>query len=114
MKKYTKIEGTENKYLKSEVYYNKGGINYFTYKTDLRGYWVSVTIIERDVRENGVSIESFSLFGSGYREFLFEVKKQSQKSYERAVAESPSIIEKIENKLLVEKFGMKEEEVGHA
>lgn len=114
MKKYTKIEGTENKYLKSEVYYNKGGINYFTYKTDPRGYWVSVTIVERETREHGVSIESFNLFGSGYREFLFEVKKQSNKAYEKAVAESGDIISKIENKLLAEKFGYKEEEVGHA
>lgn len=114
MKKYTKIEGTDNKFLKSEVYYNKGGINYFTYKTDPRGYWVSVTIVEREVRENGVSIESFSLFGSGYREFLFEVKKQSKKAYDTAVSMSPEVIKKIEDRLLAEKFGYKEEEVGHA
>ena len=114
MKKYTKIEGTENKYLKSEVYYNKGGINYFTSKTDPRGYWASVTIVEREIRENGVSIESFNLFGSGFREFLFEVKKQSNKAYEKAVAESTEVISKIENKILTEKFVVKREEVGHA
>lgn len=114
MKQYRKIVGTENKYLKSEVYYNKGGINYFTSKTEPRGYWASVTIVEVDRRENGVSIESFSLFGSGYKEFLFEVKKQSNKAYEKAVDESGDIISKIENKLLAEKFGYKEEEVGHA
>jgi hypothetical protein len=35
------------------------------------------------------------MFGGGYREFLFEVKKQSQKSYEKAVAESGPVIEKL-------------------
>jgi hypothetical protein len=104
MKKYTKIEGTESKYLKAEVFYNKGGINYFTSRTEPRGYWASVTVVDVDRRENGVSIESFSLFGSGYKEFLFEVKKQSEKSYNRAVAEAGPVIEKIQNALL-EKAG---------
>lgn len=104
MKHYTKIEGTENKFLKSEVYYAKGGLNYFSYKTDPRGYWVSVTIVERTQSDYGATIESFNLFGSGYREFLFEVKKQSGKAYDKAVEMSPEIIKKIQDRLLAEKF----------
>jgi hypothetical protein len=95
MKQYTKIEGTEKSYLKTEVYYAKGGLNYFSYKTDPRGYWVSVKVVEREEQERGIVIESFMMFGGGYREFLFEVKKQSQKSYEKAVAESGPVIEKL-------------------
>ncbi len=94
MKKYEQIEGT-NKHLKIEVYYNKGGINYFTYKTDPRGYWLSMTIVERDTRESGVVIESFSLFGSGFRHFLLEVKKQSEKSYEKAVSLAEEMIDEM-------------------
>ena len=99
MKKYEQIEGT-NKHLKIEVYYNKGGINYFTYKTDPRGYWLSMTVVERDTRESGVVIESFSLFGSGFRHFLLEVKKQGAKSYDKAVALANDMMDEMRGQVI--------------
>lgn len=38
----------ENKYRMIEAKYMKGGFNYFTYKTDPRGYRISLETIERD------------------------------------------------------------------
>jgi hypothetical protein len=83
MKKYEPIEGT-NKELKIEVFYDKGGINYFNSKNEPRGYWLSMRQVERDRRENGVVIESYGMF-SGAKMFLKEVKRYSQKTYEDAV-----------------------------
>ena len=84
MKKYELIEGS-NKQLKIEVYYDKGGMNYFNSKVERRGYWLSIRQVERDTRENGVVIESYGMF-SGVKAFLLEVKRKSDKSYEQALA----------------------------
>lgn len=83
MKKYEPIEGS-NKQLKIEVYYDKGGMNYFTYKNEPRGYWLSMRQVERKVEDHGVVIESYGMF-SGAKAFLLEVKKKSDKAYERAL-----------------------------
>lgn len=83
MKKYEPIEGT-NKELKIEVFYDKGGINYFNSKNEPRGYWLSMRQVERDRRENGVVIESYGMF-SGAKAFLLEVKRKSDKAYEQAL-----------------------------
>ena len=83
MKKYEPIEGS-NKELKIEVYYDKGGINYFNGKVEPRGYWLSMRQVERERRDNGIFIESYGMF-SGAKSFLKEVKRYSQKTYEDAV-----------------------------
>lgn len=83
MKKYEPIEGS-NKQLKIEVYYDKGGMNYFTYKSEPRGYWLSMRQVERKVEDHGVVIESYGMF-SGAKAFLLEVKKKSDKAYNQAL-----------------------------
>jgi hypothetical protein len=83
MKKYEKIEGS-NKELKIEVYYHKGGINYFNYKTEPRGYWLSMRQVEVERQDRGIVIESYGMF-SGAKMFLKEVKRYSQKTYEDAI-----------------------------
>ena len=83
MKKYESIEGS-NKQLKIEVYYDKGGMNYFNSKVESRGYWLSMRQVERETRENGVVIESYGMF-SGAKAFLLEVKRKSDKAYEQAL-----------------------------
>lgn len=80
MKKYESIEGS-NKQLKIEVYYDKGGMNYFNSKVERRGYWLSMRQVERDTREGGIVIESYGMF-SGAKAFLLEVKRKSEKSYD--------------------------------
>jgi len=83
MKKYEKIEGS-NKELKIEVYYDKGGMNYFNSKNELRGYWLSMRQVEIERQGCGIVIESFGLM-SGAKIFLKEVKRYSQKTYEDAI-----------------------------
>jgi hypothetical protein len=84
MKKYEKIEGTD-KQLKIEIYYDKGGMNYFNGKNEPRGYWLSMRQVERKVEDHGVVIESYGMF-SGAKAFLKEVKKKSDKAYQEAIA----------------------------
>lgn len=82
MKKYEQIENT-NKSLKIEVYYHKGGMNYYNYQVEKRGYYLSVCPVEIK-RENGYSIESFMAF-SGVKRLLLEVGRKSDKAYGQAV-----------------------------
>ena len=84
MKKYEPIEGSENKFLKIEVFYDKGGMNYFNGKSEPRGYWLSARQVERNASgTSGVIMESFGLF-SGAKIFLKEVARKSDKAYKEA------------------------------
>ena len=74
---------TPNKYIKLYSYYKKDTMNYFTYKNEARGYYLSVTPVER-VR----SFESFVAF-TGFKVLLKEVTRASKK----AEAETETIAE---------------------
>lgn len=98
MKKYEPIEGS-NKVLKMEIYYEKGGMNYFNGKNEPRGYWLSMRQVERKVEDHGVVIESYGMF-SGAKVFLKEVKRYSQKTYEDAVQLAEGKIEELRGHVL--------------
>lgn len=98
MKRYEKIEGS-NKELKIEVYYDKGGMNYFNSKNELRGYWLSMRQVEIERTGRGIVIESFGLM-SGAKMFLKEVKRYSQKTYEDAVLLAEEKIEELRGHVL--------------
>lgn len=101
MKQYKHIEG--NSHLKIEVYYNKGGMNYFSGKTDKRGYWLSVTKVMREKSEvTGFTSESFMMFSGGRRMFIHEVKRQSDKAYTQAVELAKPKIEELCEVVLAE------------
>jgi len=63
------------------VYYNKGGMNYFSGRTEERGYYLSVSPVERD--ERGI-IECYTAF-SGVKTLILPVKRQSDKAYQQSV-----------------------------
>jgi hypothetical protein len=90
MKKYIKIiknEKDKNNNLKIEVYYDLGGYNMFTYQPKKRGYYISVTPVERSER-NGVKIESVTAF-TGYFELLEECSRKSKKAEAAAMEKAP-------------------------
>ena len=84
MKKYEKIEGTEDKYLKFEVFYEKGGMNYFNGQTEKRGYYGSVRVVERKDEGRGYISESFMMF-SGTKVLLLEVGRKNDKKYQESI-----------------------------
>ena len=83
MKKYLATT-TPNKYIKLYTYYKKDSMNYFTGRTEARGYYLSVTPVER-----ARGFESFVAF-TGFKVLLKEVTRASKK----AEAEAEAIAEK--------------------
>jgi len=78
MKEYEKVEGT-NYELKIQVYYNKGGMNYFSAKPEQRGYYASVSPVQVERRGDGIMVESYSAF-SGVKMLVLPVQRQSPKA----------------------------------
>lgn len=84
MKKFIELKENEtrNNFLKIETAYNLGGYNVFTHKAEARGYYLSVSPVERSTRE-GITFESYTAF-SGVKIYLLEVTRKSKKAEERA------------------------------
>lgn len=82
MKKYVTIKNPSRDHnkLKIELYYHLGGMNYFTYKTEERGYYISVTPVYSD----GI-MESVTAF-SGIKQCIKPVKRKSEKAYNEVLA----------------------------
>lgn len=72
---------TPNKFIKIYTYYKKDTMNYFTYKNEARGYYLSVTPVER--------ARGFEAF-TGFKILLKEVTRASKK----AEAEAEAIAER--------------------
>jgi hypothetical protein len=66
-------------HLKMELYYSKGGMNYFTSKVESRGYYMSISPVER---KNGM--ESYTGF-SGLKRCILETQRKSKKKEDEAV-----------------------------
>lgn len=82
-KEYIKTN-QENQFLKCELYYSLGGMNYFTYKNDARGYYVSVSPVERETRDYGVTMESYTAF-SGWKKCVVECARKGKKAEAKAL-----------------------------
>jgi len=74
-----------------ELYYSKGGINYFTYQDEKRGYWVSVTPQEH----KGSFVTTVA--GSGVKKFIEETKRFSQKKLDSIVIPESELQELIDH-----------------
>ena len=65
--------GKENEYIVVNLFYSKGGANYFTGDNDQRGYFVSVT--PRTITDTGFITTLFS----GYKKFIQPANRFSAK-----------------------------------
>lgn len=63
--------GPDKTHIDIAVYYSKGGINYFNYKTDARGFYASFNPVKREVTAYGTST-SFMMFNNDGMKFLLE------------------------------------------
>lgn len=91
---------TENVFVKVETYYSIGGVNCFTYRNEPRGYYLSVSPVER-VNRGGYIIESYAAF-SGYKMLLKEVKRKSKKAEMEAEQIAADGMNRIINQVLIE------------
>ena len=89
-KKYIPVKSNNSNsninHIKLEVYYSLGGMNYFTYRNEDRGYYVSVTPVER-VNHGDYFTESV-LLGSGVKKLIKPVYRKSDKAADDAVTVS--------------------------
>lgn len=70
-------------FLRVEVSYTLGGMNYFTYKNEPRGYYMHVSPVKRSVT-GGVAMEEYSAF-SGYKQCILEVSRKSKAKEAEAI-----------------------------
>lgn len=68
-----------------KLYFNKGGINYFTNKFEVKGFYLSVCPVKTTRTENGdlMSVEFVAL--SGIKTFIMEVERYSKVAEEKAI-----------------------------
>lgn len=66
-------------FLKCELYYSLGGMNYFTSRNEARGYYVSVSPVER-----GDGWESYTAF-SGWKKCVVECARKGKKAEAKAL-----------------------------
>ena len=69
----------EKTFLKCELYYSLGGMNYFTGRTEARGYYVSVSPVERG--DGWVSYTAFS----GWKKCVVECARKGKKAEAKAL-----------------------------
>ena len=75
---------TPGKFIEVSIYYALGGMSYYTYKQEPRGFWLSVRAVKIEQQE-GYTVRSFTMF-KGYKHFLKAVKRKSAKAMSEAVA----------------------------
>lgn len=85
MKKYIEVKENPAKvtHLRIELYYSLGGMNYFTGKAENRGYYLSVTPVERGTSVGGYTSESCTAF-TGIKQNVKEVTRKSKKAESEA------------------------------
>ena len=72
------------------IYYNLGGINYFTNRNEARGYYLSITpvkINKSNYKGNEISCVKFTGC-SGIKDLLLEVKRKSKKAETLAISKA--------------------------
>lgn len=69
-------------HLKVEIYYSKGGMNYFQSTNEPRGIYLSVSPVRRSTLDGVGTSESFTAF-SGTKKFIFPMERFNQKTFDR-------------------------------
>ena len=80
----------KNNKIVTEIYYSKGGMNYFTDRDEKRGYYFSITPEERSNE-----FRTYTGF-SGVKTCILEVARKSKSAYDKAKA----MLDKYENEYL--------------
>ena len=90
-KRYIPLVDNEHKetHIEVEVGYSLGGINYWNYQNESRGYYLYATPCQLSTHSTGTGGEWQSItttVGRGYKWLLKEVSRQSKKAEAEAIA----------------------------
>ena len=80
-KKYLEVAKGNATHIKVEVYYSKGGMNYFTSRVEARGVYISVSPVTRSE-----GWESYTGF-SGIKKHLFTMTRFNQKKVDSCIVD---------------------------
>jgi len=98
------VEGAgETTHIDVELYYSKGGMNYFSGRTEARGLYISVQPLTK-----GDRFVSFTAF-SGFKQHVKEMKMFTQKALD-SFTPDPEIIQSMIDRVL-EKTGLRVKEM---
>lgn len=75
--------------LKVSIYYSLGGQNYFTYKSEPRGWYFSIT-----PENHSRGMVSFNMMNAGAKTCILEVKRRTKKNEQTAAGMWDECIEK--------------------
>jgi len=95
--KYDSFPNSEHE-LKVQLYYDKGGMNYFSNRLETRGYYLSVSPVKRTRVQNLVT-EEYTAY-SGIKRLILPVGRRSDKSDEQAERLAESKIEELKNEVI--------------
>lgn len=84
-KKYLEVAKGDATHLKVELYYTKGGMNYFTGKTEARGIFLSVTPVKRST-DGKYASESYTAF-TGIKKHVLDMARFNQKKFDAFVVD---------------------------
>lgn len=84
-------ERVEATHIEIELYYSKGGMNYFTGSTEARGFYLSVTPVSIS-HERGYTSRSFTAF-SGIKKMVLECARFNQKKFDEFVPSDDEVNE---------------------
>lgn len=90
-KRYIPLADNEHKetHIELEVGYQLGGMNYWNYDNERRGYYLYATPCQLSTHPTGTGVEWQSItttVGRGYKWLLKEVSRQSKKAEAEAIA----------------------------
>ena len=71
--------------LEVEVYYSKGGMNYFSGSVNRRGIYIGVTPVNIEKSTSGFTMRSITLF-SGIKRLIVELARITDKTFATTVA----------------------------
>ncbi len=84
----------ENNFLQLEIYYSLGGINYFTYEKEPRGFYLSIKSVKIEQKDGYRSVTSLPF--NNYKMFVKETKRFSRKTMESIMAKKDWNSERLE------------------
>lgn len=95
MKKYIETKRVPGAtHIKIEVYYSKGGLNCFTYRTEKRGLYLGIGPVQLQDRPGGYQTETYGAF-SGVKFHLKELKRKSDKALQEVVTKLEPLAEQL-------------------
>lgn len=103
-------ERVETTHVQVELYYSKGGMNYFTGKAERRGFYLQVTPVSISTSGTGLITRSYTAF-TGIKKMVLECARFNQKKFDEFAPSEDEVNELLD--YVKAKNGITTKEVDH-